>query len=128
MLDDEQYQLVSPMGIRSLMVVPIVSRGQSIAVLTLAYTDESGRRYGQDDPGVAVELALHAAHMAENARLVNEAKSSDARFRIALADARTIVYEQDKALRYVWHYGPDVPYRWSARRMRMRFRRKKQPR
>ncbi len=108
--NDALYRLVSQIGVRSLMVVPVVSRGQVVAVVTFAYTDESGRRYGHDDPGLGVELALHAAHIAENARLVTEAKASDARFRVALAEARTIVYEQDASLRYNWYYGHDIPY------------------
>ena len=35
--------------------------------------------------------------------------SSEARFRVALAGARTAVYEQDRSLRYVWYYNPLVP-------------------
>jgi signal transduction histidine kinase len=107
--DEELYQLVARIGIRSLMVVPVVSRGDLVAIITLGYTDQSRRRYGQDDPALGVALALHAAHIAENARLVAEAKSSEARFRIALAEARTIVYEQDESLRYTWHFAPDLP-------------------
>ena len=43
------------------MVVPLVSRGQINGIMTLAYTKQSGRRYGRDDPPIAEELALHAA-------------------------------------------------------------------
>lgn len=103
--NDDLYQLIARIAIASLMVVPIVSRGETIAIVTFAYTSESGRRYGHDDPGLALELALHAAHVAENSRLVAEAKANDIRFRLALAEARTIVYEQDASLRYIWHYG-----------------------
>jgi signal transduction histidine kinase len=103
--NEADYKLVAQVGIRSLLVVPVVSRGEPLAIVTFAYTTESGRRYGKDDPVIAFELALHAAHIAENARLVTEAKANDARFRIALADARTIVYEQDEKLRYTWGYG-----------------------
>lgn len=108
--DEELFEQISRVGIRSLMVVPVVSRGEPIAIVTFAYTNESGRRYSHDDPALAVELALHAAHIAENARLVAEAKASDARFRVALAEARTIVYEQDASLRYIWYYGQDLPH------------------
>lgn len=108
-INDSHYQLISQVGIRSLMVVPVVSRGESLAIMTLAYTDESQRRYGRDDPALAFELALHAAFLAENAQRIAEAKANEARFRVGLADARTLVYEQDKNLRYIWHYGPDLP-------------------
>jgi signal transduction histidine kinase len=105
---DEYYRLVSQVGIRSLVVVPVIARGQPLAIITLAYTRESGRRYGRDDPALALELALHAAHAAENTRLIAETRISEARFRVALADAHTIVYEQDDTLRYVWDYSPDL--------------------
>ena len=88
------------------MVVPLVSRGQITGIITFAYTKESGRRYGRDDPPVAEEIALHAAQAFENARLMKDLKASETRFRIALAGARTAVYEQDTALRYVWYYNP----------------------
>ena len=93
-------------GDPSLMVVPLVARGRITGIMTFAYTAESGRRYGRDDPPVAEEVALHAAHTFENTRLMKDLKASETRFRIALAGARTAVYEQDTSLRYVWHYNP----------------------
>jgi signal transduction histidine kinase len=107
--DEEQYRLLSQLGIRSAMVVPLVSRGQINGIMTLAYTSQSGRRYGRDDPPIAEELALHTARALENARLMKELVASEARFRIAMAGARTIVYEQDLSLRYVWYHNPIVP-------------------
>jgi len=109
-ISDEQYRLLSMVGIRSLLVVPVASRGQIAGIITLAYTTESGRRYGRDDPALAEELAVHAAHIGENARLMKEIKSSEARFRIALAGARTAVFEQDRSLRYVFYYNPTSPF------------------
>jgi signal transduction histidine kinase len=106
---ERQYHLLSQLGIRSVMVVPLVSRGQLTGIMTFAYTAESGRRYGRDDPPVAEEVALHAAHTFENTRLMRVLKASEARFRIALAGARTAVYEQDTSLRYVWTYNPLLP-------------------
>ena len=89
--------------------MPLVTRGQIAGVIICAYTKESGRRYGRDDPALVEELALHAAHAFENARLMKELKSSEARFRIALAGARTSVYELNTSLRDVWHYNPFRP-------------------
>ena len=105
-VSDEQYRLLLQIGVRSVIVVPLVTRGQVAGIVICAYTKESGRRYGRDDPALAEELALHAAHAFENARLMKDLKASEARFRIALAGARTSVYEQDTALRYVWYYSP----------------------
>ena len=107
--NDEQYRLLSQLGIRSAMVVPLVSRGQITGIMTLAYTNQSGRRYGRDDPPIAEELALYAARTFENARLMKDLVASEARFRVAIAGARTIVYEQDLSLRYVWYFNPIVP-------------------
>jgi len=106
---ERQYRLLSQVGIRSMMVVPLVARGQITGIITFAYTAESGRRYGRDDPPVAEEVALHAAHAFENTRLMRDLKAGETRFRIALAGARTGVYEQDTALRYVWNYNPLLP-------------------
>jgi phosphoserine phosphatase RsbU/P len=105
-----QYRLLSQLRVRSVMVVPLVLRGQIAGIVTCAYTQESGRRYGRDDPALAEEFALHAAQAFENARLMKDLKSSEARFRVALAGARTSVYEQDMSLRYVWYYSPLVPH------------------
>ena len=107
---EDQYRLLSQIGIQSLIVVPLVSRGEITGIITCAYTADSGRRYGRDDPALAEELALHAAQTLETARLMKGLRSSEARFRIALADARTSVYEQDTSLRYVWYYNPVEPF------------------
>jgi signal transduction histidine kinase/GAF domain-containing protein len=104
--NEERYRVLSQLGIRSLMVAPLVSRGQIIGIFSVAYTADSGRRYGRDAPALVEEVALHAAHAFENARLMKDLKASESRFRIALAAARTLVFEQDAALRYVWSYAP----------------------
>jgi signal transduction histidine kinase len=88
------------------MVKPIVSGGRVDGIFTLMYTNESGRRYDRDDPALVEELAVHAAEILETARLMTELKSSETRFRIALAGARTVVYEQDRDLRYTFYYNP----------------------
>ena len=106
---EARYRLLSLIGIRSVMVVPLVMRGQVTGILSLMYTHESGRRYGSDDPALAKELALHAANALENARLMTDLKASEARFRVALAGARTVVFEQDTSLRYTWFYNPLAP-------------------
>jgi signal transduction histidine kinase len=107
--NEERCRLLSQVGIRSLMVMPLVSRGQIIGIFSFAYTKESGRRYGRDAPALVEEVGLHAAHSFENARLMKELKSTQARFRVALAAARTLVFEQDAALRYIWAYNPVAP-------------------
>jgi signal transduction histidine kinase len=109
-IDEEQYGLLKQMGVQSVLVQPVVSRGQTVALFNLMYTTESGRRYGLGDPEVAAEMALHAAHIIENARLLRDLRASDARFRISLAGAKTVVFEQDSSLRYRWHHNPLVEF------------------
>jgi PAS domain S-box-containing protein len=108
-VDEEQYRIVSQVGLRSLMVVPLVSRLRLAGIITFAFTDESGRRYGRDHPTIAGELALHAAHIIENARLMKDLKATETRFRVALARAGTVVFEQDRHERYSWYYNPISP-------------------
>jgi GAF domain-containing protein len=105
----DQYCLLSQVGIRSLMIVPLVTRAKVTGIMTFVYTTLSGRRYSGDDPTLAEEMTLHAARALENARLMKELRASEARFRVALAGARTIVFEQDAALRYTWYYNPLAP-------------------
>jgi PAS domain S-box-containing protein len=103
---DEQYRLMTQEGVHSIMVQPVVSRGQTAALLTLLFTADSGRRYTRDHPPLIEELALHAGHLIENARLLRGLRANEARFRVAIAGARTLVFEQDLALRYLWYYNP----------------------
>lgn len=103
---DARYELLAGLGIQSVMVVPLVTRSHVTGIMSLGYTRESGRRYGGEDVLLAKEVALHAGHALENARLMNELKSSEERFRVALAGARTVVFEQDMSLKYTWYYNP----------------------
>jgi signal transduction histidine kinase len=112
---EEQYRVLSQAGIRSLMVQPVVMRGKVVAIFTLMYSTESGRRYGRDDPALTAELSLHAAHVIENAHLLRDLRSSEAHFRASLAGAKTAVFEQDESLRYRWHYNPLLPFNLEGR-------------
>ena len=108
--DEEQYRVMARVGVRSAMVQPVASHSQIIAMFTLLYTAESGRRYGTDDPKLTAELAHHSAHIVENSRLLKDLRMSEARFRVSLAGAKTGVFEQDSSLRYRWAYNPCVPF------------------
>ncbi|HEV2146225.1 MAG TPA: MEDS domain-containing protein [Longimicrobiaceae bacterium] len=71
--DPERLRIARELGVRSLLVVPIVSRGAVLGAVTLAYTD-SGRRHGPDSVALAWELTGRAAAAIENARLYREAQ------------------------------------------------------
>lgn len=54
-------------GIRSMMVVPLITRGRTLGALTFA---ASGRTYSHDDLAFAEEIARRAAMSLDNARLL----------------------------------------------------------
>jgi PAS domain S-box-containing protein len=61
---------------RSMMIVPLNARGRTLGAITFATTDDSGRRFGQEDLKLAMELAGRAALLVDNARLYAEARSA----------------------------------------------------
>jgi signal transduction histidine kinase len=65
----EHRSIVRSLGPQSLMVVPLVTRGQVLGAIALASTDGTRRRYGPGDLALAEELARRAAVAIENARL-----------------------------------------------------------
>jgi PAS domain S-box-containing protein len=71
--DDEQARasVVRDIGMRSALVVPLTARGRTLGALTLA-TDRSGRRFDEQDLGLAEELARRCATAVDNARLFSE--------------------------------------------------------
>jgi PAS domain S-box-containing protein len=70
-VDDMHYQLLSELRLRSFLAVPVLARGEVVAVITLAAT-ESGRRFRELDLRTAEELALRTAAVVENAQLYEE--------------------------------------------------------
>jgi PAS domain S-box-containing protein len=71
--DDERARAehVQEFGMRSALVVPMIARGRTLGALTLA-TDQSGRRFDDDDLRLAEELARRCATAVDNARLFSE--------------------------------------------------------
>jgi signal transduction histidine kinase len=59
----------------SLIIVPLIARGRTLAALTLAYSD-SARRYSKADLDLAVELGNRAALALDNARLYQAAQAA----------------------------------------------------
>jgi len=69
--DEEHLEAIRTFGLRSAMVVPMVSVGRVLGVMSFAFSD-SGRRYAERDLGFATELAARAGTALENARLYTE--------------------------------------------------------
>src|SRR5690606_26226417 len=63
------------LGIRSVVIVPLVARGRTLGALTLV-AGESGRRYDRRDVDRAMDLAGRAALAVDNARLFREAREA----------------------------------------------------
>lgn len=84
-IDDEHLRRVRQLEYRSVIVVPLVTQGQSIGLIMMG-TAESGRRYEPLDLGLAEELAQRGAVALENARLYHDVQAElDARRRTEAA-------------------------------------------
>ncbi|MFN2590477.1 MAG: GAF domain-containing protein [Actinomycetota bacterium] len=75
--DDEFLRKVRAIGLRSLIIVPLVARGRTLGAMSLA-TAESRRVYAPEDQALAEDLARRIALAMDNARLYHE-RSSTAR-------------------------------------------------
>jgi PAS domain S-box-containing protein len=73
--DPEHARMLTTLGLRSAMVVPLSIGSQTIGVLTFV-TSGSGRDYGPDDLRLAVEIARRASLAVDNARAYLEARTA----------------------------------------------------
>ena len=69
--DEEHMTLIREVGVTSVMILPLVARGRAFGTITLV-SAESKRRYGEEDLGLAEELARRVALAVDNARLYEE--------------------------------------------------------
>lgn len=76
--DERHLALIRSLGLKSYICVPLVVSGKPLGVLTFA-TAESGRRYGDADLAVAMDLAHRAAVAIENTRLYQALRETDRR-------------------------------------------------
>jgi signal transduction histidine kinase len=67
-VDAEYLRIIREVGIRSVILVPLIAHERTLGVLTLIAA-ESGRRYDEADLALAIELARRAALAVDNARL-----------------------------------------------------------
>jgi predicted ATPase/signal transduction histidine kinase len=75
--DQDHFELVRALGTRSGVIVPLVARGQTLGVFTIASATPG--RYGQADLELAQELARRAASAIDNSRLYREVQRADQR-------------------------------------------------
>ena len=69
--DEEHYRILTEFGMRSVIIVPMITRGRTIGALTFVSGD-SGRRFDEQDVELAQELARRCATAIDNARLYTE--------------------------------------------------------
>jgi signal transduction histidine kinase len=73
--DAEHLGFLRDLGLRSVILVPLVAGGRPIGVLNLVWA-ESGRVYGREDLEIMEELGRRAGLAIENARLYEEARAA----------------------------------------------------
>ena len=69
---EEHLKIMRELQIKSALVVPMIARGRTLGALTLISSDK-GRRYGEEDLALAMELATRAAIAIDNAQLYRSA-------------------------------------------------------
>ncbi|HEX2091769.1 MAG TPA: ATP-binding protein [Longimicrobiaceae bacterium] len=73
--DAEYLEMVRRLGLRSVMLVPLLAEGRPLGVLTLVAA-ESGRSFDTQDLALAEDLARRAGAAIENARLYREVEEA----------------------------------------------------
>ena len=69
--DEQHLQMMRELGMSSVIMVPLSVRGESVGAMTFVLAD-SGRRYGRDELGLALEIAHRGSLAIEHARLYRE--------------------------------------------------------
>ena len=76
--DEHHLQMIRSLGLKSYICVPLMVGGEPFGVLTFA-TAESGRKYGDADLRLAIDLANRAGVAVENTKLYQALKENDRR-------------------------------------------------
>lgn len=99
--DEEHLALLRRLDTTSRMIVPLLSRGQALGVLSFSLSGQD-RRYGTADLALAEELARRAALAIDNARLYESLSLSEQRFRsfVQKASDVIVVLGPDGTVRY----------------------------
>ena len=69
--DEEHYRILIEFGMRSVIIVPMTTRGRTLGALSFV-NGNSGRRFDEQDVELAQELARRCATAVDNARLYTE--------------------------------------------------------
>jgi PAS domain S-box-containing protein len=88
--DEEELAHIRSLGLSSMLLTPLVSRGELLGILTLTAA-ESGRTFGAEEIDLAADLGLRAATAVENARLYQAEREARAVSEAALQQLRAIL-------------------------------------
>src|SRR5204862_5434380 len=78
--DPEHLALLRRLGMASELVVPLVARGRVLGTITLAFA-ANGRRHAPGELTLAQDLAARAGLAVDSARLLDQMRSAEARYR-----------------------------------------------
>lgn len=118
--NEEHAQLILALGTRSVIAVPLISRGIMLGVLTLG-SGAPGRSYGEKELALAMEVARRAALAYDNARLYQQSQEAirirDLFLMVAAHELRTPLTSLKlrlSALRRMAHQAPEQGVRTDA--------------
>lgn len=101
--NDEHYRMLKELGMRSVMVVPLISREIALGALVLV-TAESGRIFAEEDLEIARSLATRAAVAIDNARLYEDMSRAKAHAQLREEELRLV---QESAKVASWSFDLD---------------------
>ena len=97
--DAKQIELVRSLGAKSAMIIPLITRGHALGIITLVMSDDSGRIYTQEDLVLAEELGRRVALSLDNLRLYLESKQMNEELEACVsrrtADLRAAISEME---------------------------------
>jgi PAS domain S-box-containing protein len=91
---------VTPFGVRSLLIVPLVSRDRVLGAMALDHV-EDGKRFEQDQINLAMTIGSQAAAAIENARLYEQTIEEKAKTEIVLQETFSGIVVIDDSRRIV---------------------------
>jgi signal transduction histidine kinase len=105
--DEELGRIISELGLRSLICVPLIARGRTLGALTLIAA-ESHPAYTEADFELAMELARRAGIAVDNSRLFQEAgKGANAARALAYVADGVVLLDDDDIVRY-WNRAAEI--------------------
>ena len=100
--DEDHLRLTRELGLASVIIVPLTSRGRILGVITLV-SAESGRRLGPSDAAFAENLARRAGAAIDNAHLFTQTRETALRLQRAILPSHL---PRVQGLEIACHYAP----------------------